>query len=405
MPALAARPARTRPIQMRPACSGRCRLQRALTASPSVRVLARRCRRCRAPCSRDADFKQHLCADIDGFSLGLGHRLRRRPRPWHTTGFVSGASVLARKPSDPHNRRTHDLPPGKSMLPVPERQPAVGSVCACHLPLRNWSGSFSGMKTPQASAFHDTHREYPGPFIFTHKSAFMQRVADLVRTGHQSYVQGIVPVSKAQGLEQKFQERHQVRRNKLEASRARKLGLSTSRLLLWWPSKDAGELVWILLHQHGKQPDTTERWRDALRDRITITGYELVRLTKPMEPNPVWTWRYSRARHDELREQLIQVIRSKRDAELAILIDLIWRTPGFAGSRDQIKKFKDLIIAEWQRSRRHSEPLPLLPQRIGYIRRVQNRGLLCSELLPLIDKADRAKAADLLAALDAQNAS
>lgn len=275
---------------------------------------------------------------------------------------------------------------------------------ARHLPIRNPSYSFHGMKTAQVFAAQEPHRSYPGPFIFTQKTAFMQRVADLVRTGHRSYVQGYIPASKAQGLEHKFQERHQVRRGKLAASRARKLGLSTSRLLFWWPGKDAEEFLWILLHQHGKQPDTTERWRDALQDRITVTGYELVRLTKPTEPKPVWTWRYSRTRHDELRGQLIHAIRSKHDAELAILIDMVGRTPGFAGARDQVKKFKDLVIAEWQRSRHKSEPLPSLPQRIGYVRRVRDKGMLCSELTPLIGKANRARAGALLAGLSAHAA-
>lgn len=288
---------------------------------------------------------------------------------------------------------------GRCIRPPRWGSPVKRPVRARHLPLRNRSDSFRGMKTPQVSAAQVPDRKWSGPFIFTRKTAFMQRIADLVRTGHRSYVQGLISAPKAQALEQKFQERHQIRRSKLEASRARKLGSSTSRLLFWWPGKDAEDFIWILLHQHGKQPDTTERWRDALQDRITVTGYELVRLTKPTEPNPVWTWRYSRTRHDELREQLIQVIRSKRDAELVLLIDQIWRTPGFAGSRDQIKKFKDLIIAEWKRSRHRSEPIPLLPQHIGYVRRVQDKGLPCSQLLPLIGRARHARTTALMAGL------
>lgn len=223
----------------------------------------------------------------------------------------------------------------------------------------------------------------------------MQRIADIVRTGHRNYVMGSIPASKAQALECKFQDRHNVRRNKLEASRARKSGLATNRLLYWWPGKGSDQFIWILLHQDGSVSDSTERWRDATKDRIVLTGYELVRITKPAEPKPVWTWRYSRVRHDELRQQIINAIRTRHDAELQNLINSIWRTPGFAGARDQVKKFKTLITSEWQRSRRKSEPAPTLPGHIGYVRRIEDKGLWCVELVPLIVNAalQRQKAA------------
>jgi len=139
-------------------------------------------------------------------------------------------------------------------------------------------------------------------------------------------------------------------------------------------------LDWILLHFQGTTIDVSEKWRDALSDRVIVTGYELVRLTKPEEPRPVWTWRYTKHRHDDLRNEIIDCIRRRKDRDLVQLIATTWRSPGFHGIRDQVKKFKELIQAEWKRTRGSKEGLPDIPDRIGYLRRLSDVGLKLSAL-------------------------
>jgi hypothetical protein len=217
------------------------------------------------------------------------------------------------------------------------------------------------------------------PFIITKKTVFMQRIADLVRTGHTLYVQGTIPLEKAGFLAAKFEQRFHVERNKLEASRARKRGEHSARLLFWLPD-DSEQVHWILLFCPGSVIDTTEKWRNALSDRIHLTGYELVRLTKAGAGHPVWTWRYTRTRYDELREAVVQAIRRKRDDELRQLIHTLWRSPGFAGIRAQVKKIADVIRAEWKRARSKSEVMPEIPAHLGYVRRLRDVGKPWSEL-------------------------
>jgi hypothetical protein len=208
----------------------------------------------------------------------------------------------------------------------------------------------------------------------------MQRISDLVGTGHVHYVQGVVDIEKAGFLAGKFETRYAICQTKLQASRARKAGMSSTRLRFLRRSENTTELEWILLQAPGSEPDQSEKWRNALEDRVSVTGYELVRITKPNEPRPVWTWRYSRVRHDELRNSLIQSIRQKRDRELEALIHSIWRSPGFAGIREQVKKFDSLIKFEWQRARKASEQMPDIPTRIGYVRRLKDVGCKLSTL-------------------------
>lgn len=219
---------------------------------------------------------------------------------------------------------------------------------------------------------------YLDHFVFTKKTACMQRIGDLVRTGHRCYVRGMISLEKAGFLAAKFEAKFGIERTKLEASRGRKNGESSTRLFMLKAHAESSELEWILLHQPGDSLDTGEKWRDALQDRIELTGYELVRLVKPNEKNPVWTWRYSRTRHDELRNSIVQAIRTRRDDELRQLIYMIWRTPGFYGGREQVKKFKELILGEWKRSSRSGKPD--IPDRLGYVRRIADKGARLSEL-------------------------
>lgn len=217
-------------------------------------------------------------------------------------------------------------------------------------------------------------------FTLTSKAALMQRLADLVRTGHHLYVTGVIPREKAGYFAAKMDALYSVGQDRLTASRQRKRGAATFRLLML-ALDDGGPLHWWLLRTLGTAPPEAERerWRDALSDRITLTGYELVRLTRPGAKAPAWTWRYTKDREADLRNALLRAIRTRRDDELRQMIYTIWRTPGFAAARAQVKKIRALIIGEWKRSRGR-DPLPEIPSRLGYVRRLPDLGRRLSDL-------------------------
>jgi hypothetical protein len=244
-------------------------------------------------------------------------------------------------------------------------------------------GEASAAAAPAARAARRRAKPAPtaprNPFILAKKTAFMQRIADLVRNGHNLYVQGVIPIEKAGFLAAKFEQRFQVERNKLEASRARKRGEHSARLLFWLP-EESEQVHWILLYCPGSVIDESEKWRNALSDRIHLTGYELVRLTKSGADHPVWTWRYTRTRYEELREAVVQSIRRRRDDELRQLIYTLWRSPGFAGIRTQVKKIGAVIRSEWRRTRGKGEQMPEIPAHLGYVRRLPDVGKRWSEL-------------------------
>lgn len=208
----------------------------------------------------------------------------------------------------------------------------------------------------------------------------MQRLADVVRSGHYWYVAGQIHPDKAGYLAGKLDALYGVGLSRLEQSRKRARGQASFRLLML-AEANQDHLSWWLLKTDGEAPPEAgrERWRNALADRIEHTGYELLRQTRAGSSKPAWTWRYVKTREQSLRDCLIRAIRTKRDDELRQMIQTIWRTPGFAAARDQVKKMKTLILSEWKRFR-NKDPLPVLPERLGYVRRLPDYGRKLSEL-------------------------
>jgi hypothetical protein len=88
-----------------------------------------------------------------------------------------------------------------------------------------------------------------------------------------------------------------------------------------------------------------------------------------------------KVREQALRDTVVLVIRQKRDVQLEQLIESVWRAPGFSGIRDQVKKLAKLMHQEWKRSRGQDEVMPVIPERIGYLRRLPSLGRPLDELL------------------------
>ncbi len=80
-------------------------------------------------------------------------------------------------------------------------------------------------------------------------------------------------------------------------------------------------------------------------------------------------------------------IRRHNTQELVRWIDIIWRSPGFAGVREQVKKFADLIEKEWSRS--GVGDMPPLPKGLGYVRRLPDKGKTLSKLIKELKDAGK----------------
>ena len=218
------------------------------------------------------------------------------------------------------------------------------------------------------------------PFIFTKKTVYMQRIGDAVRSGALHYISGSIPLKKAPFLVQKFASRYHVNLSRIADHRARQAGENTARWLAWL-DEPTGLVHWTLFYYPGKSICREERWKNPFDDRIHITNYELVRVTKAGAKKPVLTWRYTRDQYRNLHDQIVFTVRGRQDKILDQIIHSLHRSPGFSGVREQVKKLWQIVRAEWKRTRSKSEPCPTIPASIGYVRRLPDVGMLWSELM------------------------
>ena len=223
------------------------------------------------------------------------------------------------------------------------------------------------------------------PFVLTKKTAALQRLGDYVRQGYRWYVSGALPLEKVLSFCQKQDARHGLGWSVVRTREARKAGRAVYRLLLLRQEREPDLTYFWLLRTEGEQSPESQResWRDATKkgERLTFEGYELYRDSKPGTDHPVWTWRIPLDAEKELRERVILLIRRKQDGLLQDLLDGVYRAPGFSGVRHQLKKLRQLVCSEWKRSRKDSEPMPVIPDRIGYVRRLPNLGQPLWEIL------------------------
>jgi hypothetical protein len=223
----------------------------------------------------------------------------------------------------------------------------------------------------------------------------MQRVCDYVRTGHQAYISGVTDTSKIFNTWEKLVRKNPVFDDKLKAFRARERGEATGRLLLYQNPRNPEKIFWFLLVNGKKeQLPKGENWKHAEdhHNRIYFTGYELVRVTKEGLKKPVWTWRYTRERYEDLRDSMVLSIRSNRDHDFKNLIQKIFGTMGFSGSREQAKNLANLAKEEWKR-RRQNDEMPEIPKGIGWIRRKEDKGVFLTRenVLNVVKKVEEDK--------------
>jgi hypothetical protein len=212
-------------------------------------------------------------------------------------------------------------------------------------------------------------RAYNPPVLLT-KSVCLQRCADFVRLGNYWYISGVVPYARAAALARKFRDTYQVHLSKDSRYRRKKAALGNAHLVLWQHDESALELTFVLFVTDGDHPaHVLERLSDARVQRLTITGYELVRQTRAGATSKFsWTWRMTETTYQGWRDRVRIGTRSREDLLLRQAWYSLHRVPGFAPIRQQAKKIEALMRGEHTRVRRG--PFPFPHTRIRYISRL-----------------------------------
>lgn len=247
------------------------------------------------------------------------------------------------------------------------------------------------------------------PLVLATLSAFLQRIADYVRTGHRAWVCGEVPLSRAAALAHKFDRLYGVSHTRSQRAWARSQGLGNAVLLLYCPRSELppglarvlpstahpgpstaqGEppsgraepmLRWVLLvsgAEHAAHRLERLSVVDGKAGRLVMGDLELVRLPRTGQSQPAWTWRFTEQAYKAHRALVIDVAR-RTPAALASLVADLALTPGFAGCRTQVKSLLRLAAGEHQRRCSGSAVLTL--PRVRYAQRLSSGNLRLSRL-------------------------
>lgn len=195
--------------------------------------------------------------------------------------------------------------------------------------------------------------------VFRHKSDLMERLAHLVAHGYHHWTAGTVTAAKLPALTLKFTDRYHIDRDRQQRWRAKQRGEANTHLALF--ESEPGRFAWWLLVTPGAGlVRDLEQLRDATgkKTRIMAPGddYELVQ-TPRSGMRASWSWRMTKEREAEWREQITAAIRHHNDSELRQAWYNLHRIPGFREARAQGLALMRFAKGEWKRSRRGDWPL------------------------------------------------
>ena len=224
--------------------------------------------------------------------------------------------------------------------------------------------------------------------VFSRRELVMQRLMDAVTHGYSFWESGSVSIERSQKLVQKFELSFQTNADRNLRFRRKRAGLGNAKLVLW---RDKEVIFWFLLvtppNSGMHAAHSLEKLQDALKhgQRITISGFELVRLPKKGagKNGTTLTWRMEQHQYQGWRHSVIDTVRKGSSREMDELLRKLWSAPGFHGIRSQIGKLVALYRAECQRASRKDAPPP--PRRLPYLRRMRNYG----DLLPYLTSQHR----------------
>jgi hypothetical protein len=223
------------------------------------------------------------------------------------------------------------------------------------------------------------------PLVIRYKTLLMQRLLDLVRHGYRRHTSGIVSAERSQALCEKFQARYDVFLNMNQRAYRKASGKANARMILADLDRN-GSLHWFLMVTDGEHAaHTLENLRDALAqgERVHVSGYELLKLphSKAAGGGVRLTWRMTTETERQWRYQIRSTVRSRRADELvAGLVRSLYQTPGFHTTRYQVGKLVAFLSAEWERSGRQVEGLPL-PGALPYVRRMADEDFTLDDWL------------------------
>jgi len=226
--------------------------------------------------------------------------------------------------------------------------------------------------------------------VIVHKSVLMQRLLDSVVRGHYLHTSGIVPVSRAQRLVDKFADRYGIHKTMNQRAYAKRHGHANARLFLYARSGETALQWWLLATPGTGAVHELERLGNAHenRQRLQIENeYELVRRTRPSKHGggQVWSWRMTRETYRNWRNTIREDCRAPDTGRITQTLGTLYRAPGFSGIRHQIGNLVVLARREWRRYHGNKKEL-ILPPSLPYLERLPTHTVPLAEWCEMADR-------------------
>lgn len=217
--------------------------------------------------------------------------------------------------------------------------------------------------------------------VLDFKTQFMQRAQRLVGAGYHWWCTGTVGPDRARALIRKFKDLYLIDLDH-NARHARKRSKLGNAMLLLWQERRDGELTFVLVVTDGDHPARTlERLRDCRESgqRLNLTGYELVRQSRPGSSRAAWTWRMTESTYKAWRDRIRGCVRRADLERMRQAWHSIHKSPGFGGVRRQVRQLVRLFRAEWKRSQ--AGPFPMRAERHRYVQLLPMTGRLLRDVV------------------------
>ena len=208
--------------------------------------------------------------------------------------------------------------------------------------------------------------------VFVHKTGLMHAMTAAASRGYVAYAMGRIRPQKAPGLAERFAGLYGTECSPTQRSRAKSAGKAGARLFMHPDYREHAVHWWLLLTEGEHPARSREKIRDLCdkRQRLVVFGqFEAIQLPKEGAA-PTWTWHLAGPYFADQAMALRETIRRRGDSdgELAAQIAAIHRFPGFRGIRDDVRKLRQFITAEWRRTKA-ADTAPPLPEKVqGYVR-------------------------------------
>ena len=232
------------------------------------------------------------------------------------------------------------------------------------------------------------------PLIYTKLELVLQRLNDAVGSGYTHVVCGEISPAKVGVLVRKFDINYQICADKNLRARRKRNGLGNSKWITylkndkvyWWLLVTTPSFGNHFAHSAEKLVDVTKP-----EHHLKFEQFELVKLaygkpTKPIKSSyqprvkPARdTWRIAADEYENLRCQIIEVVRTSHAGALVGLIHYLYSLPGFGGIRSQVGKLVALYQSEVKRAGIVNAQKPL--DTLHYVRRLPDTGIRLSVLV------------------------